>query len=304
MHDAEGGTARARRPRISRIPGAVAPGGRVRVDVSGDRTAVRVVDGPRGSGDVLLLHGIGLTADVNWAPAYGSLSAHARVIAPDHRGHGEGPSGAGPVTVERLADDAAAVLTRLADGPATLVGYSLGGLVAQVVWRRHPDLVQAMVLCSTAAGGLMSPIERMAAVAAYGAATASAYGASLVRSQMRLLWPAAIGAGAGDGDGLDDRIRAAVDAADPSAVCALAVSVGEFDATPWISDVDVPCAVVVTGRDRLVPVGRQREMAALVPGATVVEVDADHGFCVSEPGAFVPLVVEACRAVSAPRRTS
>ena len=80
------------------------------------------------------------------------------------------------------------------------------------------------------------------------------------------------------------------------AVCA-------FTSDSWISQVDVPTAVIVTDRDRVVPPGRQLELARAIPGASVRHLDADHGACVNAPHLFAPALLEACWPV-APGRSS
>jgi 3-oxoadipate enol-lactonase len=56
--------------------------------------------------------------------------------------------------------------------------------------------------------------------------------------------------------------------------------------------------VVVTTRDRLVPPMRQYSLASAIPGAAVLEVAGDHTVCGTDPEAFVPVLVSACRAVT------
>ena len=72
------------------------------------------------------------------------------MVAPDLRGHGRGIRSRRPFRLEDCADDLAALVEQLGCGPVVVVGYSMGGLVAQLLWRRHPDLVAGLVLCSTA----------------------------------------------------------------------------------------------------------------------------------------------------------
>jgi pimeloyl-ACP methyl ester carboxylesterase/DNA-binding PadR family transcriptional regulator len=60
---------------------------------------------------------------------------------------------------------------------------------------------------------------------------------------------------------------------------------------------NVPVAVVVTGRDRLISPERQRDMAQSIPDATLHILDAGHFVCVNQPAKFVPVLEEACRSV-------
>ena len=81
-------------------------------------------------------------------------------------------------------------------------------------------------------------------------------------------------------------------------------AVCEFTSHSWIGQVDVPAAVVVTARDRIVPVSRQLRLARAIPGASVHEVDADHAVCVTRPQLFTQALLEACWSVhGGPRRS-
>ena len=72
-----------------------------------------------------------------------------------------------------------------------------------------------------------------------------------------------------------------------SAVSAIR-AVCEFGWDRWIGQVDVPAAVVVTTQDRIVPVGRQLQLAQTIPGAALHRVDADHAVCITAPQVFDP----------------
>ena len=63
----------------------------------------------------------------------------------------------------------------------------------------------------------------------------------------------------------------------------------------------MPTAVVVTARDRIVPVSRQLRLARAIPGASVHEVDADHAVCVTRPQLFTQALLQACWSVTAAR---
>jgi pimeloyl-ACP methyl ester carboxylesterase len=80
------------------------------------------------------------------------LAAERHVIAFDNRGVGAS-GGTTPDSVEVMADDAVAFLAALGLGPVDLLGFSLGGMVAQVVAERRPDLVRRLVLAGTAPAG-------------------------------------------------------------------------------------------------------------------------------------------------------
>jgi hypothetical protein len=54
---------------------------------------------------------------------------------------------------------------------------------------------------------------------------------------------------------------------------------------------------VVTTQDQIVPPSRQRDLAAAIPGAVVVQLDADHGVCVTAPERFASFLLDACRLI-------
>src|SRR5919206_4986102 len=83
---------------------------------------------------VLLLHGWMFSADLNWWRTYGPLErAGYRVLALDHRGHGRGLRTHAPFRLSDCAEDAASLLETIGVDRALVVGYSMGGPVAQLM---------------------------------------------------------------------------------------------------------------------------------------------------------------------------
>ena len=98
---------------------------------------------------VLLLHGWTANADLNFFTCYRPLGEHFRVVAIDHRGHGRGIRTRKAFRLEDCADDAAALCDLLGIDSVIPIGYSMGGTIAQLMWRRHPQLVRGLVLGAT-----------------------------------------------------------------------------------------------------------------------------------------------------------
>jgi pimeloyl-ACP methyl ester carboxylesterase len=119
----------------------------------------------RGSGPPLLLvHGTGGYAGL-WSPVVAGLARSYRVIAYDRRGFAR--SSPAPSTV--LADharDAAELLGALDASPATIVGWSAGGVVALDLAASYPDRVAALVLAEPAAHLLTHPTRDVLAMTA------------------------------------------------------------------------------------------------------------------------------------------
>ncbi|MDG4825027.1 alpha/beta hydrolase [Asanoa sp. WMMD1127] len=104
----------------------------------------------RGAGEpVVLLHG-GMTDSRCFDGNLDGLASTFRTFLPDRRGHGHTPDAPGPLTIELMARDTIAFLEKTVGGPARLVGYSAGGAVALRVAMHRADLVERLVLISTA----------------------------------------------------------------------------------------------------------------------------------------------------------
>lgn len=106
-----------------------------------------------GSGEpLLLIQGLGWSADM-WHAIVPMLEQSHRVIRYDGRGIGRSEVPAGPYSIERMADDAVAVLAAAGVDKAHVLGVSLGGIVAQEVALRHADVVLSLILGCTHPGG-------------------------------------------------------------------------------------------------------------------------------------------------------
>jgi pimeloyl-ACP methyl ester carboxylesterase len=104
----------------------------------------QVGEGP----DVLLIGGLGDTVE-SWQFQLDGLADRYRLTAFDNRGAGRTALPGGAVSVEEMADDAAAVLRALEIPSAHVAGFSMGSAIAQHVALRHADLVRSLVLNST-----------------------------------------------------------------------------------------------------------------------------------------------------------
>lgn len=284
-------------PRVEPViePPVPLPPGR-EVDL-GDRgtTFIREIAGPPGAPTIFLLHGWLATADLNWFPAYESLGRHFRVIAIDHRGHGRGIKSRRRFRLADCADDVAAVCDALDLPPVIVVGYSMGGPIAQLTWHRHRDKVRGLVLCATSRNFAGKPGEKMA----FGLMTGASAMARAVPKSMRVALRERVTGGRFDGDSPQGRwARSEFDRSDGRMLLEAGQALGRYTSHEWIHEVDVPTAVVLTLYDRLVAPHRQRKLAESIPGARIFPVAGDHVVCSTNPERFVPALVEACTDVA------
>ncbi|MRR55823.1 MAG: alpha/beta fold hydrolase [Deltaproteobacteria bacterium] len=104
-----------------------------------------------GSGPpLLLLNGIGLDLSA-WGPLAQALSDERQLVLLETRGSGLSGPPPEPCTTARLAADALALLDHLSLGPVDVLGFSLGGLVAQELALLAPNRIRSLVLAATAA---------------------------------------------------------------------------------------------------------------------------------------------------------
>lgn len=266
------------------------PAGSV-VDLPG-RGSTYVVDSGPSEGSTagptyILLHSLACTGLMTWYPALDLLRQFGRVVVFDQRCHGQG------IATERLlfedcADDVAALADVLDIDTFVPVGYSMGALVAQLVWRRHRARVDGLVLCAATAAVSRARYERVAT--------------GLFASLIETLTPAPrrfAPAAAVTGGFLPDHqwVLGQARATSPGGITRAIAEVVRFDSTSWVGDIDVPTAVVVTMKDHAFGVQRQQWLADRIPDAEMVPVEAGHAGCTLQPAAFVPGLVRAVESV-------
>lgn len=251
---------------------------------------------------VVLLHGWIATADLNWFTVYEPLGAFARVIAPDHRGHGRAVRHSQPFRLSDVADDVAELLRHLDTGPVIIVGFSMGGPIAQLLWQRHPDLVAGAVLCSTAADFQFGPLQgahwRLMSLYQLGSRLLPRLWLErALLAQMNGVLPVrlvqSVGPDIAHLEPLLPWIVGEVARGHVEDVSEAGRELGRFDSRGWIGGLDRPAAVVVTTRDRLIPLSSQLELAGLLERALLIEVDGDHNAAAAVPDQFAAALVKA-----------
>lgn len=255
-------------------------------------TFFREIQGPPGASVVVLLHGWTATADLNWFRCYQALGEHFRVIALDHRGHGRGIRSAKAFRLSDCADDAASLADQLGIASFIPVGYSMGGTVAQLMWKRHEQRVRGLVLAATAGHFVSSRQERLAftALAGVGALARVAppsmqksISDRLYLSRKTMTWePWATQQVA------DHEWRQILEAG---------AALGRYDSRKWLPSIDVPTSIVMTTQDQVVSPARQRVLTQLIPEAKVFSLEANHDAVFARADEFVPLLVNACLSV-------
>lgn len=106
-------------------------------------------DGPTRAPVMLMANSLG--TDLRMWDAVVAILPEFRILRFDKRGHGLSATPVTNWTIEELADDAMAILDHFGTAHATVVGCSIGGMIAQALAIRHPHRVNGLVLSNTAA---------------------------------------------------------------------------------------------------------------------------------------------------------
>jgi 3-oxoadipate enol-lactonase len=237
-----------------------------KLDVAGERFNV-LVEGPADAPAIMLAHALG--ADLTmWDRQAAVLSRHFRVVRYDSRGRSSGPAAAGPLTIADLGRDAIAILDRLKIPRAHWLGLSMGGLIGQWLLIHRPERIDRAILANTAAylGPARAWDARIKAVREGGvAAVAPAVIERWFTKEFREREPQVVAR-------MFEILRSTP--AEGYAACAAAVR--DADLRQGIKTARAPTLIIVGSRDPSTPPQLGAEIAASIPGARLVTLDAAH----------------------------
>jgi 3-oxoadipate enol-lactonase len=261
------------------------------------RTCVIDLAGPSGAPTLILVHALGTTAALSWYPSMAALATRYRVVAFDQRWHGRGIC-ASRFSLDDCADDVVAVADALGIDRFTVVGYSMGGAIAQLVWRRHRSRVEGMVLAATSRNFRGKVTERLWFWLTTRAMTRLAERAQLGVHRLASALPEHPVGLRADQPKVGPWALAEFRSTSLWSMLAALDELGRFDSAAWIRRVDVPTSVIVATRDRFIPTRRQRRLAAAIPGAMCFDVEGNHAALVLGADEFVPALLAACDSVN------
>lgn len=220
-----------------------------------------------GGPTVLMLHGIG-GGHLSFAPQVESLAgAGYRAVAWDMPGYGHSAP-IEPYTFKGLAESCIALIDSLKCGDVTLVGHSMGGMVAQEVVARRPDLVSKLVLCGTSpAFGKPDGDWQREFIAQR---TAPLDAGKSMAELAEVLVPQMVGPGS-----LPEGVRLAQHCMGlvPAATYRRALEcIVTFDRRAQLPHIRVPTLLVAGEHDRNAPTAVMRKMADTIAHSTLIEM--------------------------------
>ncbi|CAN5685162.1 hypothetical protein BH24ACT2_BH24ACT2_14500 [soil metagenome] len=275
--------------------------------VAGDRSiSLAVAEAGAGGRPLLLIHGFtGAKEDfTEHLPALAAAGWH--VVAPDLRGHGasHAPLEEEAYDLAALASDLLALADTLDWSRFTLLGHSMGGMVAQVATLAAPERVEALVLMDTSPGpvgvdrdlaDLSVEVVRSGGMALLGEVIASLPEGSPLDTtasrRLRRSRPSPLG-----GDDSEASWAAFGEAkmlaASPVMYAAMVpVMLDQPDRRPLLSELALPVLVIVGEHDTLF-LEDSRRLAAAIPGARLeIVAGAGHNPQHEAPDAWLPLLL-------------
>lgn len=212
----------------------------------------------------MIIQGLGYPSDASWR-LLRRLGEQHTVVLVDNRGVGRSDVPAGDIAIEEMAADAAAVIEAAGLGPLHLVGFSMGGLIAQELTLTRPDLVRTLVLGCTSPGG-SAAVPFTEEVGAHLAELATLPAREAAERSARVVY----GPGSADADILEDIDVRMARPTSREGYLAQLMAVGRYrGAMGRLGGVDRPVLILHGDADLLVPPANAQVLARAIPGARV-----------------------------------
>lgn len=258
------------------------------IEVEGRRLAWRAI----GDGAPLLLVNGYAATGADWDPTFvAGLGESFEVICPDNRGVGGSELGEGELTIDGMAADLGALLDARGIERAPVVGWSMGGFVAQRLAERAPERVSALALLATDPGG---PDSVPATPAAW-ARLVDHSGAPREQATrlISLLFPPKLAAEI-DGE-FGEAVAAARAGLSPALLTAQEGAMEAWHREPRerpASAGSIPVLIAHGSLDEVIPAANAGPFADRFPGAEVEILDGcGHALMAQEPQHLVELIV-------------
>jgi len=241
----------------------------------------------RGSGPPLILL-VGLTQDVTlWNGFVDELARYHLVVALDPRGAGRSTAKIEGLSTDVMAADALEVMDKLEIGRADVLGFSMGGMVAQVLAARHPERVGKLALVSSAArlGGVAKTAIR-GVIQLFASDNCIAFANDIMMPW--LLGEKALEEGALVLAMAERRFIPTFEG-----FVAQVKALETHDGSELLPRIDSPTLCICGEEDALIPPREAKAMAKAMPHAQYVELPGVGHMCPMEaPDSFLQMVLE------------
>lgn len=237
---------------------------------------------------VVLSHALGCDLGM-WEAVASMLEQSWTVLRYDHRGHGASPARAGAFTIEDLADDAAALIRSECGGtPVHFVGLSMGGMTAQALAARHPELVSSITIANAACR--YDEAARAMWQARIDTVRARGIPAISEGALQRWFTEAFLHDEVGGGAQRARRMRTQLESMSPEAYASACAAVAGIDLEAGNAGIRCPALVIAGSLDAATPPAMSETIARSIPGARLESIAAAHLSAVEQPETFAGLL--------------
>lgn len=231
---------------------------------------------------LLLANSLG-TDTALWDPVMPQLIARFRVIRYDMRGHGASDASPGEYTIELLSRDALAVADAAGARRFSFAGISIGGMVGQWLAAHAASRIDKLVLSNTSPrlpadvwAARIEAVRKGGTAAIADAVLARWFTAPFLARQHPRIASA----------------RSTLVAVDAQGYIGCCTAIRDMDQTSTAASIRMPTLIIVGTHDLATPKAHGEALAAAIPGASLVELDAAHIPVVEAPGAFADALLQ------------
>jgi 3-oxoadipate enol-lactonase len=221
------------------------------------------LQGPEDGQVLVLSHALGASMAM-WEPQLPRLKERFRVVRYDHRGHGRSKVPPGPYRIDDLGRDVLQLLDRLELRRVSFCGLSLGGMVGMWMGINHPERIDRLMLCCTAAR-MMRPDDYAAR-----AGQVREHGMASVVEAVLARWFTSDFAGRQPET--VEWVRAILLASPAEGYAGACEALAAMDLRSGLSRINRPTLVIAGAEDQATPVPQSREIAGHIPHSKLVVI--------------------------------
>jgi 3-oxoadipate enol-lactonase len=238
---------------------------------------------------VIFLHGIGGNAG-NWIRQLQALSKDYLAVAWDMRGYGNSEDFDGPFEVEDICNDLLSVINYYDVNQAHVVGLSMGGMIAQQFYLRHPGKVSSLVLANTNAGIGVAFSQQQKTEFVHLRRQPLLEGmepTDLVQTMLDTLL------GENPPQSAIDNISASIASLHKTSYIKAIEAIIDFDCSAVLAKISVPVLFIGSSLDRVIPVDSMKAMSKVFSGSQLYIFDGvGHLSNLERPEEFNELLLD------------
>lgn len=239
------------------------------------------IEGPEKAPVLMLCNSLGTDLSM-WDDQAAAFARHHRLVRYDRRGHGKSDAPASPYSMDRLGQDAIAIMNALGLTRVHYCGLSLGGMTGMWLARHAPDRLTKVVLANTAAAMPQAPWnDRIRTVKTKGMS-------ALIDSVLERWFTPGFRARAPQAIA---RTRRMLETTPPLGYAGCCAAIRDMDQRWGLRTIKTPTLVIVGAHDPSTTPAAGEAIRTTIPGAQMASIDAAHMSNMEQPAAFADAVL-------------